>query len=140
MLTPQLQRRILIEKEAMQEGCRKLQNCCCKFSFSTLILCRSGSLTKHIGFQLNFNPPHTHTPLPPQHILNPYPGLILPQVNTTISLNECNLISTTTQTTRPTTQKTGSTTGSMTGQLSTMGSTGQATTMQSPTEEGEEKQ
>ena len=32
MLTPQLQKRILVTKEAMQEGCRKLQNCCRKFA------------------------------------------------------------------------------------------------------------
>ena len=134
MLTPRLQRGILVKKEAMQEGCRKLQNCCRKFVFSTLILCRWRSLTKHIFVKKNSSMYHYD-----KHgicfIKNPYPGLILPQVNTTITLNECNLISMATQTTGPTTQTTGSTTGSMTGQVSTMGSTGQTTTMQSPTVE-----
>ena len=75
-----------------------------------------------------FNPQTPQPPPSPQH--NSYPGFLLPQVNTTITLNECKMINTATQTT-------GSTTDSMTGQATTTGSPGQATTTQSPTVEGE---
>ena len=145
MFTPQLQKWVIVKKEAMQECCQKLQNCCCKFPFSISILCRWGSLTKHIWSQQNFigvSLWQTTQFQPPMHTHHYHHKLSLTniQVNTTISLNECNLISTVTQTTGSTTQKTGSTTGSMTGQFSIMESIGQATTMQSPTVEGEEKQ
>ena len=89
----------------------------------------------------NFNPQTPQPPPSPQH--NSYPGLLLPQVNTTITLNECKMINTATQTTGSTGSMTGqaittgSTTDSMNGQAITTGSPGQATTTQSPTVEGE---